>query len=150
CAIRSLTFLREFPALRPDSRQIRLAHQEAIALPRRATALVDRPHDQALPAPHVACREYARNAGSELAVFRLRVAARVLLDAELIEQLILRAAETHREQQQLRRKDLLRPWNVPRQRPAIVLDPLDANRVDLLQMARCVVHELRCLDGVLT
>src|SRR5690242_14601899 len=112
------------------SRQVRPAHQVAVALARRPTALVDRPHDQALAAAHVAGREDARDAGHKLAVFRLRVRAGVLLHAELVEQLILRPAEAQRQQQQLGREDLLRSGDVARDGPAVVPDPLDADGVD--------------------
>src|SRR5438105_7193060 len=73
-----------------SSRQIGLPHQEAIALSRRPASLVDRPDDQALSPPHVACGKHARDAGDELPMLRLRVTTRVLRHAELIDQVLLR------------------------------------------------------------
>src|SRR5437868_2754099 len=83
-----------------------------------AAALVDRPHHQALAAPHVAGREHPRHARREPAVLRLRVRPRVLLHPELVQQLVLRAAEAQRQQHQLGRECLLAARDVPRERPA--------------------------------
>src|SRR5690242_11175339 len=82
------------------SRQVGLTHQIAVALAGRAAALIDRPDDETLAAPHVAGGEHARHVRAELAVLRLRVAAAVLLDAELVEHRALRPAEAQGEQHQ--------------------------------------------------
>src|SRR6478735_4605745 len=63
----------------------------------RATpSLVDRPDDQRLPAARVARGEDARHRGREPGC--LDVAALVTLGAEAVEELLLRAEEAHREQ----------------------------------------------------
>src|SRR5262249_2511121 len=56
-----------------SSRQVGLAHQVPIALPRRPAALVDGPDHQALPPPHVPPREHPLNARPALAALRLGV-----------------------------------------------------------------------------
>ena len=71
---------------------------------RAAAALVDRPHDQRLPAACVARGEDTRDRRRELR--RVDVAARVALDAELLEQRRLGADEAHREQHELARDAL--------------------------------------------
>src|SRR5436305_9926057 len=88
-------------------RQRRLAHQVTVALARRPAALVDGPDDQALAAAHVAGGEYPRHAGREPAVLRPGVGAGVLLDAELVKELVLRAEEAHRQQHELGGEDAL-------------------------------------------
>ena len=54
----------------------------------------------------------------------------------LIEQLVLRPAEAHRQQHQLGREHLLAAGNLARDRPAVVLDPFDADGVHFLDVAR--------------
>src|SRR3954451_16902711 len=91
------------------------------------TTLVDPPHDQELPAARVACREDAGNRGREA---RCRqVAAPVALGAEAVDQVLLRAEEPHREQDEACRARLLRPGDqVERMDAGVPLpdDPLDA------------------------
>src|SRR6516164_9588275 len=86
----------------PDPlRQLRVTHQVAVALARRPPAFVDGPHHQALPAAHVAGREYAPYVRRKLPVLRLGVGALVLLHAELIEELTLRPAEAKCQEHEL-------------------------------------------------
>ena len=75
----------------------------AIDHPRALAALVDRPHDQRLPAAGVAGGEHALHRG-RVGLDGLDVAARVLLHAELVEQLLLGVQEAHRQQHELRRQ----------------------------------------------
>src|SRR4051794_30831420 len=92
------------------SGQARPAPQEAVALARRAAAFVDRPDDQALATPQIARREDARHVGRELAVLRLGrpgVAALGAVDAELVEQRLLRAEEAHGQEHELGGEDAL-------------------------------------------
>src|SRR5579871_358138 len=138
--------LRLFPC---TSRQCCLPHQVAITFPRRSAPLVDRPHHQTLPPSHIPRRKNAGHAGRKLAVLCLGVRAWIFLDAELIDQLVLRSAEAQRQQDQLSRKHPLRTRNTLRHRSAIVLDPFHLNGVDRLDMSVVVAYELGRLDGVL-
>ena len=66
------------------------------------TPLGDRPDDERLAATGVAGDEHTGHVG-HVGVVAGGVGARVALDAELVEQLALRAEEAHREQHELRR-----------------------------------------------
>ena len=121
-----------------------LAHQPAVDAGGARAALGDRPHDQALAAAHVAAREDARLAGHEALVAR-DVAARVELDAELLEHArALRADEAHRQQHQLARQlevgalDLLE----------LAVDELDLVRAQRAHVAVVVAEEALGVDAV--
>src|SRR5207248_1546750 len=103
-------------------------------------ALVDRPDDQALPAPHVPSREHSLDARAELAILRLRVGPGILLHPKLIEELILRPAEAHRQEDELGRKDLLRAGDiacrrdVPTQSVPVSPPPMTMTSLSLAEM----------------
>ena len=83
-------------------RQIRVPHQVAIAFARGAAAFVDGPDDQALAAAAVAGGEDALDAGRVFLVLGLDVGARVGFHIDFLQQRLLRAEETHRQQDELR------------------------------------------------
>ncbi len=94
--------LEQLPGRRRDRRgEEGLPHQPGVDPGCARTALGDRPHDEALAAAHVAAGEDARLVGHEHGI-ALDVAARIEVDAELLEQaLLLRAEKTHRQEHQL-------------------------------------------------
>ena len=69
-------------------RQIRLAHQIAVAFTGGPAALIEGPNDQALAAAAVPGRENTGNTGRVSAVERLDVGALVACNAQLLEQLV--------------------------------------------------------------
>src|SRR5262245_35623813 len=97
-----------------QTRRTRRIHQIVVALFGGPATLVDRPDDQTLSAPHVTRREHPRHARAVLPRLRLRVGPGVLLHPELIQELVLWAAEAHRQENQLGREDLLRAGDVAR------------------------------------
>src|SRR4051794_39008927 len=122
-AVRARSYRSQSDSLRPGVGPVEPLANGVCTPP----ALVDRPHDQGLPAPRVACREDARYRGREA---RCRqVPALVALGAEAVDQVLLRPEEPHREQDELSRAGLLRPGDEVERRTARVPlpdDPLHA------------------------
>ena len=93
-------------SMRGQGAQVAVGHAGALA------ALVDRPHDQRLAAARVTGGEDA--VGGRRVRARLGVAARVALDAQRLEQLLLGREEAHRQQHELDRVRLLGARRWPR------------------------------------
>src|SRR5882672_4570037 len=86
------------------SRQLGKTHQRLVYRASALAAFADRPHDERLPAAHVARGKNLGNR-SDVAAFsigrRLGVTARVLLDAERLEHGRHRRNESHREKHEV-------------------------------------------------
>src|SRR5262245_27644007 len=100
-------------------RQICMAHQIPVALTSGAATFVEGPDDKALSAAAIAGGEDAREAGGIFLVLGLHVAARVALDAEGVEERLLRPKETHRKEDELRGQHLLGAGNILRHERAL-------------------------------
>ena len=102
------------PTAEPHGRSVR-AHQIAVALAGGAAAFVEGPDDEALAAAAVAGGEDAGNARGVFPVLGFDVAARVALDAERVEQRLLRPEEAHGEEDELRGQHFLGAGDVLRE-----------------------------------
>src|SRR5450759_2218886 len=119
-----------------------------VHFPGGAPPLVDRPHHQALPAAHITGRENTGEVGGELAEGRFHVAALVLGYPQLAQHKILRAKETHGQQYQLRRPDLLSTGDLAWDQAAVgARDPFDLDGVDFFDLAIFITYEALALDG---
>src|SRR5262249_25412126 len=123
-------------------RQIRGAHEVAVALARRLSALADGPDDQALAAAHVAGGEDALHARGVLALFRLGVGARVAIDVQLAQDRVLGAQETHGKKDQIGLPNFFRARNLAERGTTVVAgDPFDVDGMKLLHVSRGIADE---------
>ncbi len=110
-----------------QTRQIAVDHPRALA------TLVDRPHDQRLPAARIARGEHSLHR-SRVGLHGLHVATRVLLHAKLVEQGLLGVQEAHRQQHQLRGQLALGAGHRRKRRRG--LGPGDVQRRDIARARR--------------
>src|SRR6185437_7985864 len=128
-----------------SARQRRRAHQERVDRMRALASLAYRPHDERLPAAHVAGGENLRHAGSVVVGIRLDVRARVAIDAELLDKTrVTGTREPHREQYEvgLHLEFAARHFDHPH-RPAAVALPFDARGDKLPDLAAGSLETLR-------
>src|SRR5688572_24898509 len=112
----------------PELREIGFAHQVTITLTGSAPPFMESPDHQTLTTPTIPRCEHALNAGRIRSVLSLGVTARIALYAELLKDKLLWAQETHRQQDKLRRQNLLRAGHFLRCELAlVVLLPLNLN-----------------------
>ena len=113
-------------------------------------ALVDAPNDKGLAATAVTSGEDAVDVGAVLARRGLDVLASILLD-DTGHDLLLRAEETHGQEDKVSGEDLLAALDLLHV-PAAAggLGPLDTDGLDALDVALAIVNELLGHDAVLT
>src|SRR5262245_568426 len=113
--------------LRERRREVRAPHEVGVDAAGRAPPLRDRPHDEGLPALHVARREHAGHARHPRPVAP-DVAALREADAQLLEEARpLRSDESHRQEGQVARQAELGPRDFLERRPALLDGGLDAD-----------------------
>ena len=104
---------------------------------------MDGPHYEALASAAVAGSVHFLDVRVVLAGWRLDVAARVLGQVQVLQQLFLGSHESHGQEDEIAFVDLLSSWYLDHLPSAlVVLFPLDLDRVDSFDVSMAVVDEL--------
>jgi len=127
-----------------------LAGEEGVDIASTLATLVDAPDNEGLTTTTVTSSENTWEVGVVFASRGLDVLARVKLN-DIVHDTLLGTKETHGEQDEVGREELLAAVNVlhvPATRSG--LGPLDTDSVDALNVAIAIVHEVLGHDAVLT
>src|SRR4051812_21811403 len=111
-----------------SARQLRKPHEEFIDGPGALPALPDRPYDERLATPNIACGEdlgHARYIGAFALGIGARIPARILLHAEFLDHRLERRDEAHRQQDEIGRHFDLGPRHFNR----LAVPPIELHRL---------------------
>jgi hypothetical protein len=133
-----------------DGQLSAVSSEEGVDIASALATLVDTPDDEGLSTTAVTSGEDTRKVGIVVTSRSLNVLAAIKFDG-LVHDTLLRAQETHGEQDKVSREELLATLNllhVPATRGR--LGPLNTHGVDTLDIAGAVIDEVLGHDTVLT